>query len=325
MQAFVASQVDEAGRPYTAADIRRLYEEAVESGGDINPYLEYEYRRLIEWEASRHAEAPAVDRTIAAGCDVKNHNLDPAYVERLKVATGTARDEVMPAGAWAFDAEVAGCFPDMLRRSIPGYEQMRELVFKVGRKFVTRGTDVVDLGCSRGDGIQEFWKHFGCLNRFVLIDESRPMLEAARDRWKTAIANGLVHVHQRSLDAGLPLFKASLVLSVLTLQFVPLCRRALVLRSSFRQLDPGGAMIVVEKVLGATPEADALLVDLHHDEKRAAGYSARAIACKREALRKELAPLTAAWNVDQLRAAGFAEVECFWRHLNFAAWVAVKR
>jgi tRNA (cmo5U34)-methyltransferase len=34
--------------------------------------------------------------------------------------------------------------------------------------------------------------------------------------------------------------------------------------------------------------------------------------------------VTAKWNEDLLRDAGFRTVECFWRHLNFAGWVAVK-
>ncbi len=35
-------------------------------------------------------------------------------------------------------------------------------------------------------------------------------------------------------------------------------------------------------------------------------------------------PVTAKWNEDLLRAAGFRNVECYWRWMNFAAWVAVK-
>jgi tRNA (cmo5U34)-methyltransferase len=30
------------------------------------------------------------------------------------------------------------------------------------------------------------------------------------------------------------------------------------------------------------------------------------------------------WNEDLLHQEGFASVDCFWRHLNFAGWVAIK-
>jgi tRNA (cmo5U34)-methyltransferase len=35
-------------------------------------------------------------------------------------------------------------------------------------------------------------------------------------------------------------------------------------------------------------------------------------------------PVTAGWNEEMLRGAGFQEIDCFWRWLNFAGWVAVK-
>ncbi len=30
------------------------------------------------------------------------------------------------------------------------------------------------------------------------------------------------------------------------------------------------------------------------------------------------------WNEEILQAAGFRVVECFWRCLNFAGWIAIK-
>ncbi len=35
-------------------------------------------------------------------------------------------------------------------------------------------------------------------------------------------------------------------------------------------------------------------------------------------------PLRAAWNQQILYDAGFRQVECVWRWMNFAAWVAIK-
>lgn len=40
-----------------------------------------------------------------------------------------SRDNIVPRDKWAFDEDVAKCFPDMLKRSIPAYESMRSLVF----------------------------------------------------------------------------------------------------------------------------------------------------------------------------------------------------
>jgi len=48
------------------------------------------------------------------------------------------------------------------------------------------------------------------------------------------------------------------------------------------------------------------------------------IASKRKSLEGVLVPITARWNEDMLKAAGFRKIDCFWRNLNFAGWIAIK-
>ena len=115
-----------------------------------------------------------------------------------------------------------------------------------------------------------------------------------------------------------------MILSVLTLQFTPIEYRLKIVRDAFNALLPGGALILVEKVLGATADLDAALVDLYYSMKRDHGYSQEEIDRKRLSLEGVLVPVTAAWNEQLLRQSGFAEVDCFWRYLNFAGWIAVK-
>jgi tRNA (cmo5U34)-methyltransferase len=86
----------------------------------------------------------------------------------------------------------------------------------------------------------------------------------------------------------------------------------------------GGALILVEKVLGATARIDTLLCERYLDMKRSAGYSEDEIKRKRLALEGVLVPTTSKWNEDLLRQAGFTEIDCLWRAWNFCAWLAVR-
>ena len=83
-------------------------------------------------------------------------------------------------------------------------------------------------------------------------------------------------------------------------------------------------MILVEKVQGGSPWLERRLVGVHEGMKRENGYTQEEIDRKRMSLAGVLVPLTAAENEELLRRAGFREVECVWRALNFAAWVGVK-
>ena len=230
-----------------------------------------------------------------------------------------------PAGRWAFDGAVTDCFDDMLARSIPQHDVMRRACFDVGRPFVRRNTDIVDLGCSRGEALAPFVDEFGSLNRFVGLEVSEPMAAAARERFAGMIRAGIVEVRDHDLRAGYPMgLRASLTLSILTLQFVPIEYRQRIVSDAYETTVPGGAFVVVEKVLGADARLDNLFVDAYLGMKAANGYSRDEIDRKRHSLEGVLVPITAAWNEQLLRDAGFSRVDCFWRWMNFAGWVAVK-
>ena len=230
----------------------------------------------------------------------------------------------LPEGRWAFDDSVTHVFDDMLRRSIPQYDVMRRGVFDVGCRFVQPGTDIVDLGCSRGDAVAPFLARYGAENRYVGVEVSRPMLEPCRRRFEEPIASGLMRLMDLDLRADYPRVESSVTLAILTVQFTPIEYRQRIVRNIWKHLVPNGALIMVEKILGATADLDTLMVDGYHQMKRESGYTQEEIDRKRMALEGVLVSMTAGWNEELLAQAGFAQIDCFWRWMNFAAWVAVK-
>jgi tRNA (cmo5U34)-methyltransferase len=223
---------------------------------------------------------------------------------------------------WVFDEDVAAGFDDMLERSIPQYPVMREVVTDVAHQFVRNDFTVVDLGCSLGEALRPLaQRNPSTTLRFLGVDASEPMVQMARARLG---ADPRVAVVQGDLRTWYPDRTACVTLAVLTLQFVPIEHRQAVLRRAWRQTIPGGALVVVEKVLGQSAVTDELLVRLYHGRKAAAGYSEDEIRRKALSLEGVLVPVTYEWNVELLRSAGFAHVEGIWRFLNFAAWVAIK-
>lgn len=233
-------------------------------------------------------------------------------------------DTTMPAGKWAFDESVTAAFEDMLARSIPQYEIMRSLCFDLGKRFVQPKTAIVDLGCSRGEALTPFINAFGAYNQHIGVEVSAPMLEAARQRFKGYIDCGIVSIQDLDLRRQYPSCKASLTLAILTLQFTPIEYRQQILSAVFKHTLPGGAFILVEKVLGNSAELDTAMVERYYKLKAEHGYTQEAIERKRLSLEGVLVPVTAKWNEELLNNAGFRQVDCFWRWMNFAAWLAIK-
>jgi len=241
--------------------------------------------------------------------------------------TDTPNDSVnhKPAGQWEFDEDVTGCFDDMLARSIPDYDTMRKAVFELACRYVQKDTAIVDLGCSRGAAMAPLIQKFGSHNFFVGVEVSEPMYKAVCERFAGYIQCGMVEIRNSDLREQYPRVPASVTLGILTLQFIPLEYRQRVVAEVFRNTVPGGAFILVEKILGCSADLDDQFVERYYDLKHANGYSLASIAEKREALQGVLVPVTAKWNEDLLTQAGFARVDCFWRWMNFAGWIAVKK
>ena len=228
---------------------------------------------------------------------------------------------------WEFDAEVTRVFEDMLRRSIPQLDTMRWMVADIAERYRVPSTAIVDLGASRGDASEPLISR-GWDNYFELVEVSAPMAAVCRERFREHVAGSrrsVVHVHEYDLRRGWPdLPPASVTLCVLALQFTPIEHRLRILRDAWRNTLPGGVLILVEKVLGSDAEANETLVELYHGLKARSGYTREEIDRKAASLEGVLVPVTARWNEELLRSAGFGTVEPFWRCLNFSGWFAAR-
>lgn len=231
------------------------------------------------------------------------------------------RDHTLPTGKWDFDESVTAVFGDMLERSIPQYDIMRQAVASLVKTFVDKGDNVFDIGCSNGIGLEHIVNAVGNNCSYVGLEMSQPMLQEAQKRFKE---NKGVEIREADLRFDDFHASAKVVLSVLTLMFIPIEYRQQVLDKCYKALPEGGALIVVEKILGETGSLNNLYVDEYLQMKAHNGYSQEEINRKRYSLEGVLVPLTAKWNEQLITAAGFRYIDCFWRWMNFAGWIAIK-
>ena len=234
------------------------------------------------------------------------------------------QDNVIPQGKWVFDEKVTNCFENMIERCIPNYDTIRKLVFDLGCCFVKEGTEIIDLGCSTGIGIKPFIDKYGAHNHFTLIDSSKPMIDKCNKEYSGYIRTNIIDVECLDLKNGIKKRNTSLILSFLTLQFVPMEYRAKLLSDIYNALNYGGAFILIEKLISDSNKINNIYLDKYYLHKIENGYTQNEITTKRKSLEGVLVPLTSKWNEDFLRSQGFSHVECFWRWLNFGGFIAVK-
>jgi len=227
---------------------------------------------------------------------------------------------------WSFNQEVTDVFDDMLERSIPQYTLMRESVNNLAKEYIKAGTTIVDLGCSRGTTLFPLVYEYDDRYNFIGCDVSEPMLKACREQFMDKKNVSIKHIDLRN---DFPYFinreaKASVIFSILTIQFTPIEYRLQILKNIYDNLLEGGCFIFVEKVIGNTASLDKHFKQLYWKMKKSNGYTEEQITRKALSLEGVLVPVTAKWNEEMLRTSGFTQIDCFWRWMNFAGWIAVK-
>ncbi len=225
---------------------------------------------------------------------------------------------------FAFNAEVARVFPDMISRSVPGYRLLLELTPLIVTRAVTPGSRIYDLGCSLGAATVAARRAVQASDVEIIAVDSSPHM-VGRCREQLAADNSRVPVKVIQADIlETEITDASLVMMYFTLQFIARDQRAGLLGRIADGIKPGGVLLLAEK-LAFEPEASQRWLDTHHhDFKRSQGYSDLEIARKRQALENVLVPETRELHHHRLHAAGFSQVIDWFQCLNFAAFAAIR-
>jgi tRNA (cmo5U34)-methyltransferase len=234
------------------------------------------------------------------------------------------KNEARPIGDFNFNEEVATVFDDMLVRSVPYYQEIQRMIAEIACDFVVNGTNIYDLGCSTGTTLLNLNRHFGDRVRYTGVDYSDDMLEKCRRKLSDNQFSGEYELVCADLNNGISIENASVVLMVLSLQFIRPLYREKLMESILRGTIDNGCLIVVEKVLGEDSVFNRLFIKYYYEMKKRNGYSELEISKKRESLENVLIPYRLLENRELLLKQGFRYCDVFFKWYNFCGMVAVK-
>jgi len=223
-----------------------------------------------------------------------------------------------------FNEEVATVFDDMLVRSVPYYQEIQRMIAEIACDFVVSGTTIYDLGCSTGTTLLNLNRRLGDRVRYIGVDYSEDMLEKCRRKFSDNHFSGDYELVCADLNNGISIENASVVLMVLSLQFIRPLHREKLLESILRGTNDNGCLIVVEKVLGEDSVFNRLFIKYYYEMKKRHGYSELEISKKRESLENVLIPYRLLENRELLLKQGFRYCDVFFKWYNFCGMVAVK-
>jgi len=225
---------------------------------------------------------------------------------------------------FVFDETVANVFPDMIRRSVPGYENIITMIGLFAEQYVQEHTQCYDLGCSLGAATLAIRHHIHKDDVSIIsVDNSKSMADRCRNNIAkdTSIAN--VDVICEDIQ-NIEIQNASMVILNFTLQFLEPEKRLDLLTNIYNGMNTGGALVLSEKITFTDPILLNMNIELHESFKKANGYTDLEISQKRSALENTLIPDTLDYHQQRLSDIGFTKIIPWFQCFNFVSILAIK-
>lgn len=225
---------------------------------------------------------------------------------------------------FTFDAQVVEVFPDMIARSVPGYNTIIDTIGRLSQHFVAKNTNIYDLGCSLGAATLAMRKGINADNcKIVGVDNSADMVKRCKMHVEAFKGKTPVTIIEGNIQ-DIEIKNASMVVLNFTLQFIEKEQRQTLLTKISQGMLPGGLLVLSEKITKGDPKVDELLINLHHNFKRDNGYSELEVAQKRTALEKVMLTDSIEVHTERLTTAGFNHISPWFQCFNFTSFIAIK-
>ena len=209
----------------------------------------------------------------------------------------------------------------MLSRSVPFYNEVRQLIISVIISQEEENKKVLDLGSSTAKFLLDLNSQMKTNMILKGVDNSKAMLERANQKCQAFGAN-IELSYADMLDYEYK--DEDIVVANYTLQFIRPIHRVKLVEKISNSLKDNGTFIFSEKVVFKDKVLDKELIDIYYNYKKEQGYSQYEISQKREALENVLIPFTIEENIQMCKDAGFKEITTIFQWANFVTFVAKK-
>ncbi len=222
---------------------------------------------------------------------------------------------------FAFNKDVVAVFPDMIRRSVPGYETIIPMTGLIAARHLGDQGTAYDLGCSLGASTLAILQQSPAANiRVVGVDNSSAMIEEAE---KQIIDPRATFQCADLLSTSVQ--DAKVVVLNFVAQFLAPEERLALFTRLREEMHADGLLIVSEKVRNADAATQSVFDETHLNWKRANGYSEIEVSQKRQALENVMKVDTEEMQLQRFQEAGFNQSKQWFRCLNWASFLVYKK
>ncbi|MFK2821122.1 methyltransferase [Flavobacteriaceae sp. LMIT009] len=221
---------------------------------------------------------------------------------------------------WKFDEHVSVIFDTHVKRSIPCYSQIQELIGIMSKTLLSDNSLVYDLGTATGNIIRSIHNENEKKNiKYIGLDKSLPMIRKAKAKCSNIKNATFYNDEVESFN-----FQAvDLVVAAFTLQFIAPKKRQSLVQKIYNRLKPRGHFILCEKITFERPDEQEFYMNVHESWKQN-HFTKEEINTKKERLKNVMLPFSLGKNLELLNNAGFIHTNVFFKWSNFVCILASK-
>ncbi len=222
---------------------------------------------------------------------------------------------------WSFGGQVFKNFDNHINKSIPLYKWSHDIGLNVSDFFLPNGNTFYDLGCSTGIFINSLAKRHKEKNIKIFgIDEIKQMVSQSKKTNKK-----FKNVQIKTGDITKIKFeKPNFISSFYTIQFIRPSQRQKLINKIYKSLIWGGCFLFFEKVRAPDARFQDMTTTMYNDFKLNQGFNEKEILNKTKSLKGVLEPFSSKANNQLLKRAGFKDIMCIFKFINFEGLLAIK-
>lgn len=225
--------------------------------------------------------------------------------------------------SWSFRGEVFKNFDKHIQKSVPMYQECRNLFLFLSDFFLQENSKIFDLGSSTGTFLKMLSNRHDLKKKKIKcigMDSVKEMIKCAKLNNKSR--ENVVFKNCNILKQN---FKNSCIISSFyTIQFISPSKRQFLINKIYKDLNWGGAFFMIEKVRGPDARFQDIFNQFYIDYKISKGYSPDEIISKSRSLKSVLEPFSTKGNLEMLKRSGFKDVITVFKYGNFEGFLAIK-
>lgn len=142
--------------------------------------------------------------------------------------------------SFEFNESVSNGFDDHVREQLPWYDLVTDLVCHIAKGHLGKDSSLLDIGCSTGNITHRLKPEIKDRNITTESIDSSPYMASKFKGNGELIVDDICTYHLKKYDV---------VVSMLSLMFIDISKRSLLIRRLKESLNPGGVLIIVDKLV----------------------------------------------------------------------------